>query len=66
MPVSKDQAEEKAAKSTPRHIGAQFLGGRWIAADGTPLNDKESQLAHRAADAAAAKARAKALLGGAE
>lgn len=49
-----------------RHIGATFLGGVWYAADGSPLTDKEAQLAHRAMDKAAAEARRKALLGGAE
>ena len=47
-----------------RTLGAYFLGGAWYAADGSPLTAPESQQAHRAADAKAAEARRKALLGG--
>jgi hypothetical protein len=55
--------ETPAASLTRRVKGAQFLGGVWYAADGSPLNDKEAQAAHRAMDREAAEARARVLLG---
>lgn len=71
-----DKADEgtqpaPAVNATPRVSsnrvkGAYFLGGEWRAADGTLLTAPEAQQAHRAMDKAAAEARAKALLGGAE
>lgn len=74
--VDQDKADEgliaappsttKRAVVADRIKDAYFLGGRWIGGDGTPLNDQESQQAHRAADARAAEAKRKALLGGGE
>ena len=46
-----------------RIAGAYFLGGQWRAADGTPLNDVESQAAHRARDREEAEAKRLAILG---
>jgi hypothetical protein len=46
--------------------GASFLGGAWYAPDGSPLTDKEAQLAHRAMDKRAAEARERAVLGRSE
>ena len=43
--------------------GARFIGGAWLAADGTPLTAPEAQQAHRAMDRKAAEARAAAILG---
>lgn len=43
--------------------GARFIGGAWLAADGTPLTAPEAQQAHRAMDRKAADARAAAILG---
>jgi hypothetical protein len=54
----------KPARPASRIEGAYFLGGTWCAADGSPLTSQESQQAHRAADAKAAEAKRKALLGG--
>lgn len=48
-----------------RITGARFIGGVWLAADGSPLNDAEAQQAHRAMDRAAAAARERALRGAA-
>lgn len=69
-PVKKDldRADEQPAETPKQRLaarikGAQFLGGAWYAADGTPLNDVEAQAAHRAMDAEAFKAREQALLG---
>ncbi len=59
-----DSEPAKPAKAPSRIDGAYFLGGRWLAPDGSPLTDKESQQAHRAADAKAAAAKRRALLGG--
>ena len=56
----------KPAKAPSRIKDAYFLGGVWYAADGSVLTAQEVQQAHRAMDAAAAEARRKALLGGAE
>lgn len=57
-----DRADE--APATPNRIdGARFIGGAWLAADGTPLTAPEAQQAHRAADRKAAEARAAAILG---
>lgn len=64
-PTFTDRASAKAPK-VDRIAGAIFLGGRWLAADGSPLTDKESQQAHRAQDAKDAETRRKAMLGGAE
>ena len=60
-----DRADEAPAPKMPanRISGARFLGGAWLAPDGTPLTAPEAQQAHRAMDAAAAEARAKALRG---
>lgn len=58
-----EEAKTPRQRLAARIRGAQFLGGVWVDADGTPLNDKEAQAAHRAMDAEAAKAREKALLG---
>ena len=49
-----------------RITGASQRGGIWYAADGSLLEPVEIQQAHKAMDAAAAEARRKALLGGAE
>ena len=49
-----------------RITGASQRGGIWYAADGSLLEPIEIQRAHKAMDAAAAEARRKALLGGAE
>ena len=54
------------AKAPSRIKGAYQLGGVWYAADGSTLTPPEIQQAHRAMDAAAAEARRKAMLGGAE
>lgn len=52
------------AKSVPSRIkDAYFLGGQWLASDGSPLTDVETQQVHRAKDKDAADARAKALRG---
>jgi hypothetical protein len=57
-------ARETPTAALARRVkGAQFLGGVWYAADGTPLNDREAQAAHRAMDKEAADARARVLLG---
>lgn len=78
MPPRKDQdkADEQVERVAPetaapkvavsRIKNAYQLAGVWYAADGSPLNDREAQQAHRAMDAAAAEARRKALLGGVE
>lgn len=59
-----DKADEGKAPSLAARIkGAQFLGGAWLAADGTELTAVEAQAAHRAMDKAAADARAKILRG---
>lgn len=60
---------ERADESTPAKVsaarvkGARFLGGAWLAPDGSPLTGAEAQQAHRAMDRAAAAAREKALGG---
>ena len=62
-------ADAAPARETPKQAlsrrvkGARFLGGQWLAADGTPLTDVEAQAAHRAMDAEAAEARRRAVLG---
>ena len=62
--VDPDKADEGKAPSLKQRIaGARFLGGAWIAADGTPLTAPEAQAAHRAMDRAAAEAREKAMRG---
>lgn len=62
MPV-KNKEEEV---SPPNRIkGARFLGGVWLAPDGTALTPQEAQQAHRAMDREASEARRRALLGGA-
>jgi hypothetical protein len=68
MPPTKFEGHRDGAKVAmdARVRGARFLGGAWLAEDGTPLTDVEAQQAHKAMDAAAADARRKALLGGAE
>lgn len=62
MPT-RDKPKEDQSDANDRIVGARFVGGRWEAADGTPLTDKEAQQAHRAMDRAAASAREKALRG---
>ena len=64
MPAPKKDHDRADEQPVSRIHGAQFLGGYWRAADGTPLTDKEAQQAHRAMDRAAAEARRKAVLGG--
>jgi len=59
MPVKETAAQQLSR----RIVGARFLGGAWIAADGSPLTDIEAQAAHRAMDQEQAKARAAALGG---
>lgn len=67
--VGGDLVTEAPAHETPKQAmarrvrGARFLGGVWLAEDGTPLTDKEAQQAHRAMDKAAAEAREQALRG---
>ncbi len=66
MPARKkdvDRADEAPARPASRIDGARFLGGAWVAADGTPLTAPEAQQAHRAMDQKAAAARDAALLG---
>jgi hypothetical protein len=63
MPAPKKDPD-KADEQPSRITGAQFLGGAWYAANGSPLTDAEAQQAHRAMDRAAAAARRKALRGG--
>lgn len=59
-----EEVAETPKQAMSRRIkGARFFGGRWEAADGTPLTDAEAQQAHRAMDRAAALAREKALRG---
>lgn len=58
-----DRADEAPAPKVSRIAGARFLGGAWIAADGTPLTDAEAQQAHRAMDAKAAAAAERVRLG---
>lgn len=71
-PDHADEAPQQASIVQPapapktratRADGATFVGGVWLAADGSPLTDKEAQQAHRAADRAAAEARARILRG---
>ena len=61
------RADERAAETpkpkASRIDGAVFLGGAWVAADGTPLTNAEAQQAHRAADAKAAAAAERVRLG---
>lgn len=54
---------EAPARHANRIDGARFIGGAWVAADGTPLTAPEAQQAHRAMDRKAAEARAAAILG---
>lgn len=61
----KDKDQEATPKRRPRWEGARFIGGVWLAEDGTPLTDAEAQQAHRAMDRAAQAARDRALRGGA-
>jgi hypothetical protein len=59
-----DAAPELPKQTASRRVkGAQFLGGVWLAADGTPLTPQEAQQAHRAMDKAAADARERVLRG---
>lgn len=55
-----DRADEAPA---PKAAPPYFLGGVWYAHTGRPLTDAEAQQAHRAQDAAALEARARALRG---
>lgn len=53
-PKKAQPTEETPKQAAARRVkGATFLGGRWLAADGTPLTDAEAQQAHRAMDKAA-------------
>lgn len=57
-------AHETPKQAMSRRVkGARFVGGAWIAEDGTPLTNAEAQQAHRAMDRAAAEARERALRG---
>lgn len=61
MPASTFEGHRNPAKFNPNT--AYQLAGVWYAADGRVLTDKEAQQAHRAMDARAAAARARAILG---
>lgn len=63
MAAQDKEPEAKAKKAPPRWQDAAFVGGVWLASDGTPLTDAEAQQAHRAMDRAAAQARARAIRG---
>ncbi len=65
-PKEETQAKPPPRVSSDRIKDAYQLGGVWYAADGSLLTAPETQQAHRAADAAAAEARRKALLGRSE
>lgn len=60
--TAKSEADQAKPTRAARIKGAQFLGGQWLAADGTPLADAEARQAHQAMDAAAMQARENALL----
>jgi hypothetical protein len=59
------QAPEVEMQASPlrRIKGAYFLGGAWYGADGSLLNDRDAQAAHRAMDKEATEARARILRG---
>lgn len=63
MPARKKDVDRADEAPASRIDGARFLGGAWVAADGTPLTAPEAQQAHRAMDHKAAAARDAALLG---